>query len=167
MIDSLIRAAYLSALMTVPAVIAAQGASIDTSAHHAGTGDTTIHFQNNVGTPASLDVTHSPQPQYPRELAEARVVGAVHAQFVVDTAGHAEMATFKVIGVSVDVSHLPPVTGVVLDTAANTRQITEASKQLFTQAVQTALPKMHFFPATVASHPVRELVAEQFNFTAR
>jgi len=100
-------------------------------------------------------------------LAEAHIAGSVRAQFVVDTAGRAEMGSLKILAVSVDVSRLPPVTGVIADTAANTRQITDASKRLFTQAVQNALPKMHFFAATVGDHHVRQLVEEQFNFTAR
>jgi len=129
--------------------------------------DTAVHFQSDVATPAGLDAAHSARPEYPKDLAEAHIAGSVRARFVVDTAGRAEMGSLKILAVSVDVSRLPPVTGVIADTAANTRQITDASKRLFTQAVQNALPKMHFFAATVGDRHVRQLVEEQFNFTAR
>jgi len=166
MIDTkLLRRSLVVALLSIPIALVAQGPAHDTTQPRMP--DTAVHYQGNTDTPAALDAAHSLSPQYPHDLVQARIAGAVRAQFVVDTLGHAEMATFKVMNVVVDVSRLPPANGNIADTAANTRQITEASKQLFAQAVQNALPKMQFVSARVGGHPVRQLVVEQFNFTAR
>jgi protein TonB len=79
------------------------------------------------------------QPKYPDELRAAKLEGQVLAQFVVDTTGHVEPATFKVL---------------------------LSSHALFTQAVRDALPGMQFLPAEVGGRKVRQLVQQPFVFTA-
>jgi TonB family protein len=79
------------------------------------------------------------QPKYPDELRAAKVEGQVLAQFVVDTTGHVEPATFRVL---------------------------LSSHALFTQAVRDALPGMQFLPAEVGGRKVRQLVQQPFVFTA-
>jgi len=76
-------------------------------------------------------------PRYPDMLRSANVEGEVLAQFVVDTTGRAEMATFKVI---------------------------KSTHDLFTNAVRAALPNMKFYPAEVGGKHVKQLVQMPFQF---
>lgn len=77
-------------------------------------------------------------PRYPDDLRKNHIQGEVLAQFVVDTLGRAEMATFKVL---------------------------RASDPGFTNAVREAVPAMHFSPASIAGRPVRQLVQMPFQFS--
>src|SRR5439155_22277261 len=70
-------------------------------------------------------------PRYPDMLRSANVEGEVLAQFVVDTTGRADMATFKVL---------------------------KETHAMFTQAVKAALPNMKFYPAEVGGRKVKQLV---------
>jgi protein TonB len=70
-------------------------------------------------------------------LESARVEGDVLVQFVVDTSGHAEMGSFKVL---------------------------KSSNDLFTSAVKKVLPRMQFYAAEVGGHKVRQLVQMPFGF---
>jgi protein TonB len=79
----------------------------------------------------------SPQPRYPDMLKSANVEGEVLAQFVVDTTGHAEMGTFKVL---------------------------KSSHELFTQAVRNVLPNMRFYPAEIGGRKVKQMVQQPFTF---
>jgi TonB family protein len=79
----------------------------------------------------------SAAPRYPAELLEQRVEGQAIVQFVVDTSGHADAASFAVI-----VSSHPG----------------------FTQSVREALPGMKFSPARIGSSKVRQLVELPFTF---
>jgi protein TonB len=79
----------------------------------------------------------SPQPRYPEMLKAANIEGEVLAQFVVDTLGRAEIATFKVL---------------------------RSSDDAFTQAVRNALPTMQFIPAQIDQRKVRQLVQQPFIF---
>lgn len=79
----------------------------------------------------------SAAPQYPAELLEQRVEGQAIVQFVVDTTGRADPASFVVI-----VSSHPG----------------------FTQSVRQALPGMKFSPARIGSTKVRQLVELPFSF---
>jgi TonB family protein len=80
----------------------------------------------------------SPQPRYPASLKAANVEGEVLAQFVVDTAGLAEVSTFKVL---------------------------RSSHDGFTQAVRDALPNMRFTPAEVGGRKVPQIVQNPFIFS--
>ena len=63
--------------------------------------------------------------------------GVVLAQFVVDTLGHAEPSTFKVL---------------------------KTDRREFTEAVKTVLPEMRFIPAEVGGRKVKQLVQQPFTF---
>ncbi len=77
-------------------------------------------------------------PRYPDILRSANVTGEVLAQFVVDTTGRVEVATFKVI---------------------------RKSHDLFESAVRQALPNMRFLPAEVGGRKVKQLVQQPFVFS--
>jgi periplasmic protein TonB len=76
-------------------------------------------------------------PRYPDILRSAGVEGEVLAQFVVDTTGRVEVATFKVL---------------------------RKSHDLFEAAVRSALPNMRFLPAEVGGRKVKQLVQQPFVF---
>jgi periplasmic protein TonB len=76
--------------------------------------------------------------RYPDMLRSANVEGEVLAQFVVDTTGHYESGTFKVL---------------------------KSSHDLFTAAVKNALPTMRFYPAEVGGRKVKQLVQQPFTFS--
>jgi TonB family protein len=79
----------------------------------------------------------SAAPRYPAELLQQRVEGQAIVQFVVDTSGHADPASFAVV-----VSSHPG----------------------FTQSVRDALPGMIFSPARIGPTKVRQLVELPFTF---
>ena len=77
-------------------------------------------------------------PRYPDLLRSANVEGEVLVQFVVDTAGHADMTSFKVL---------------------------KTSHDLFTAAVRGTLPSMQFYAAQVGGRKVKQLVQMPFQFS--
>jgi TonB family protein len=79
----------------------------------------------------------NPTPRYPDTLRYANVEGQVLTQFVVDTAGFADMSTFKVL---------------------------KESSSMFTAAVKSALPNMRFYPAEVGGRHVKQVVQMPFQF---
>ncbi|HVX39935.1 MAG TPA: M56 family metallopeptidase [Gemmatimonadaceae bacterium] len=76
-------------------------------------------------------------PKYPPDLRNAHVEGEVLAQFTVDTTGHADMRTFKVL---------------------------KSTDARFSAAVQSALPNMRFYPARVGGKAVKQLTQMPFQF---
>lgn len=76
-------------------------------------------------------------PRYPDILRKAGVEGEVLVQFVVDTMGNVEPATFKTL---------------------------KATHELFASAVREALPGMTFTPARLKGAKVRQLVQQPFSF---
>lgn len=80
---------------------------------------------------------NSAAPTYPMKLLESRVMGSVQAQYVVDTTGFADIASFTVI---------------------------RSTHPEFIAAVREALPQMRFSPAKIGSLKVRQLVEQQFSF---
>ena len=76
--------------------------------------------------------------RYPDSLRTANVEGEVLAQFVVDENGQTEPGSFKVL---------------------------KSDHPLFSLAVQTALPGMHFSAAEIGGKKVRQLVQQPFTFT--
>ena len=76
-------------------------------------------------------------PAYPDMLRSAGIEGQVLAQFVVDTTGRADMATFKAL---------------------------RSDNDLFTVAVKNALQRMRFLPAEVGGRKVKQLVQQPFVF---
>jgi TonB family protein len=85
-------------------------------------------------TPAPGNVA----PRYPDVLRSANVEGVVLAQFVVETDGSADTATFKVL---------------------------RSTHDLFTNAVKQSLASMRFNPALVGGKPVKQLVQMPFQFS--
>ena len=79
----------------------------------------------------------SAAPAYPLKLLEARIMGSVQAQYVVDTTGFADTSSFQVM---------------------------RSTNPEFVAAVREALPYMRFTPAKIGSVKVRQLVEQQFSF---
>jgi periplasmic protein TonB len=77
------------------------------------------------------------QPRYPEPLRRASVAGLVVTEFVVDTTGHAEMASLRLV---------------------------RSDHELFASAVRAALPRMRFVPAEARGRKVRQLVRVPFAF---
>jgi hypothetical protein len=80
---------------------------------------------------------NSAAPAYPLKLLEARITGSVQAQYVVDTTGFADTASFRVM---------------------------KATNPGFIDAVREALPYMRFKPAKIGPLKVRQLVEQTFTF---
>ena len=93
-------------------------------------------FEFQVEKPA-LARDGNASPKYPGILESSKVEGEVLVQFVVDTAGKAEMATFKVL---------------------------KTSNELFAQEVKRVLPFHRFFPAEAGGHKVKQFVQQVFRF---
>jgi protein TonB len=79
----------------------------------------------------------SAAPAYPPTLLAAHIQGFVNAQYVVDTTGRADTATFVVM---------------------------ESTNPEFVAAVKDVLPFMRFQPAKIGPIKVRQLVQQQFSF---
>jgi TonB family protein len=79
----------------------------------------------------------SAAPSYPAKLLEMKIEGGAYVQFVVDTTGLADTASFRVIS---------------------------ATHPEFAQSVREALPGMRFSPAILRSKKVRQLVEQPFMF---
>jgi TonB family protein len=76
-------------------------------------------------------------PAYPESMLRRRIEGAVLVQYVVDTLGHADTATFRVIS---------------------------ATHADFANAVKSTLPRMRFRPAIMSNRLVPQLVQQPFAF---
>jgi protein TonB len=104
-----------------------------------GTGPVTTnqtYFEFQVEKPAEM-LAESPKPKYPSVLESSGIAGEVQAQFVVSSAGKADMDSFKVL---------------------------KSTNELFTQAVKNVLPRMKFSPAMIGGKPVNQLVQQSFQF---
>ncbi|MEO7084337.1 MAG: hypothetical protein ABI442_17220 [Gemmatimonadaceae bacterium] len=86
---------------------------------------------------AVVRAANSAAPAYPLKLLEAHITGAVAAQYVVDTTGFADTASFKVMN---------------------------TPNPAFVTAVRNALPYMRFQPAKIGTNKVRQLVEQMFTF---
>jgi periplasmic protein TonB len=93
-------------------------------------------FVFQVDKPAAA-LPGSAQPAYPAMLTASGIEGEVLVQFVVDTLGRAEPASFTVL---------------------------KASHDAFSAAVRQALPRMRFLPAEAGGQKVRMLVQQPFGF---
>jgi TonB family protein len=100
------------------------------------TTDSTVYFEFQVERPVT-QIANGLGPRYPDSLRTAKVEGDVLVQFVVDTTGLIQLATFKVL---------------------------KSSHQQFTEAVRTGLSQMRFAPALVGGRKVRQLVQQPFQF---
>ncbi|MGQ0649210.1 MAG: TonB family protein [Gemmatimonadaceae bacterium] len=82
----------------------------------------------------------NPSPRYPSLLANAGVVGMLHAQFVVDTTGRVEAETIR---------------------------FTRSDHTLFERAVREALLRSRYLPAEIESRRVRQMVEQAFSFALK
>jgi TonB family protein len=90
----------------------------------------------DVDTAAVRDPS-SAVPVYPSLLEKQGIEGTAIVRFVVDTTGHADLSTFRLV---------------------------ETNHPLFAAAVRDALPGMKFHPATVGPNKVRQMVELPFGF---
>lgn len=79
-----------------------------------------------------------PQPRYPPVLQQAGITGRVELQFVVDTTGHAEPRSFKVL---------------------------RSSNKAFEEPAREAIMKSVFRPARIRGQAVRQLVQQAMTFS--
>jgi TonB family protein len=86
---------------------------------------------------AVVRVEGSAAPEYPPELLQQGVEGEVETEFVVDTTGHVDTTSVRVIW---------------------------SSHRDFTESVERALGGMLFRPAMRGFHRVRQLVQQKFRF---
>ncbi|MEO6056713.1 MAG: energy transducer TonB [Gemmatimonadales bacterium] len=78
-----------------------------------------------------------PTPRYPPVLQSAGIAGSVDLQYVVDTTGHAEPGSFKVL---------------------------KTTHSAFTEPAKEAISKGVFKPAKFKGQPVRQLVQQRISF---
>ncbi|MGH7679346.1 MAG: energy transducer TonB [Gemmatimonadaceae bacterium] len=104
-----------------------------------GTGPVTdqTYFEFQVEKQVS-QVPGSMNLRYPDMLRSANVEGEVLVQFTVDTVGRVERGSIKIL---------------------------KSSHELFTNAVNSALPSARYYPAEIGGRKVRQLVQQPFNFT--
>jgi Gram-negative bacterial TonB protein C-terminal len=96
----------------------------------------TVYIESETDRPVERDPL-STGPIYPPWLEQNRIEGTVTASFVVDTTGYADSASLRI--------HF-------------------ATLPAFADAVRSALPGMHFRPAELSGHHVRQLVEQEFRF---
>jgi protein TonB len=80
---------------------------------------------------------NSAAPSYPKDLMEKGIEGYAAMRFVVDSTGKIDLGTVQTI---------------------------EATNPGFVTAVREAMPGMHFRPAKMGDHPVRQLAEQMFKF---
>lgn len=98
-----------------------------------------VFLESEVETPVAV-LPGSVGPVYPDALRAAGIEGQVLAQFVVDSAGRVELATFRVL---------------------------DSQHPLFVAAVRSALSRIRYLPAEARGARVAQLVQQSFHFTVR
>lgn len=98
-----------------------------------------IFSVSQVDTVASID-PRSPKPHYPVGLEREGIDGLVTLRFVIDTLGHPEPGSVRVV---------------------------RASHEEFVSAMLKVLPRMEFKPAVLGNRKVRQAVQQTFLFSAR
>lgn len=101
-----------------------------------GSGDPTGIY-TRAAERGAVALPENPRPRYPETLRSARIEGSVLAEFVVDTSGHVELTTVRII---------------------------DSDHALFTDAVRAALPRLRFAPAEADGRRVRQWVRLPFEF---
>lgn len=106
-----------------------------------GTGPVDLDVQ--VYTQAELDdpvqAINQPQPRYPPVMQSAGISGTVDVQFIVDTTGHVENNSLKILN---------------------------SSHKAFEEPAKEAIVKSVFRPARFKGTPVRQLVQQRLSFKA-
>ena len=102
-----------------------------------GTGPVTgeVFLEAQLDDP--VQVISQPQPRYPPVLASAGITGRVEVQFIVDTTGHTEASSFKVM---------------------------KTSHPAFAEPARETILKSVFKPARFKGRPVRQLVQQAIAF---
>jgi periplasmic protein TonB len=102
-----------------------------------GTGPVTgeVFLEAQLDDP--VQVISQPQPRYPPVLASAGITGRVEVQFIVDTTGHVENNSFKIM---------------------------KTSHPAFGEPTREAILKSVFKPAKFKGRPVRQLVQQAVSF---
>jgi TonB family protein len=102
-----------------------------------GTGPVTgeVFLEAQLDDP--VQVISQPTPRYPPVLASAGITGRVEMQFIVDTTGHVEASSFKVM---------------------------KTSHPAFAEPAREAILKSIFKPARFKGRPVRQLVQQAVSF---
>jgi protein TonB len=102
-----------------------------------GTGPVTgeVFLEAQLDDP--VQVISQPQPRYPPVLASAGITGRVEMQFIVDTTGHVEPPSFKIM---------------------------KTSHPAFAEPAREAILKSVFKPAKFKGRPVRQLVQQAVAF---
>lgn len=104
-----------------------------------GTGP--VDVKAEVFTEAQLDdpvqAITQPTPRYPPVLQSAGIAGRVELQYIVDTTGHAEPSSFKIL---------------------------KSTHQAFEEPAREAIMKSVFKPAKFRGRPVRQLVQQAMSF---
>ncbi|MBA3853316.1 MAG: hypothetical protein C0503_02815 [Gemmatimonas sp.] len=125
--DALLQAAAITDSMTpVPARTGVQ----------LSIGQDQPYFDFQVDAPAA-PARNSEGPRYPDILRSGGIEGEVIGQFIVDTLGRVEIASFRVL---------------------------RSTHTLFEQSVRAALPGLRFLPAELQGRKVRQLVQQPFTF---
>ena len=101
----------------------------------AGTG-----VYNSVDLDDPVQAISIPEPRYPPALQSAMISGRVELQYIVDTTGHAEPNSFKVLS---------------------------QTHEAFVAPAKTAILKGVFKPAKFRGRPVRQLVQQAISFKAQ
>jgi protein TonB len=112
-----------------------------------GASDSVSGLGHDTGAPYSASQVEkpalpregNPNPRYPSLLESSRVEGTVLAQFVVDTLGHADMSTFKIL---------------------------DSSNDLFSESLRSALAQWRFYPAEAGGRRVKQIVQLPLKFIA-
>lgn len=98
-----------------------------------------VFLESEVERPVAV-LPGTAGPVYPETLRAAGIEGQVLAQFVVDSAGRVELATFQVL---------------------------DSQHPLFVAAVRSALSRIRYLPAEARGARVAQLVQQSFHFTVR
>lgn len=96
------------------------------------------YFYEGQVSKAAMMLPGQSGPIFPEMLRTAGIMGQVLAQFVVDTTGRADLATFKAL---------------------------QSDHELFTAAVKASLARARYLPAEIDGRRVPQLVQQVFQFT--
>jgi periplasmic protein TonB len=133
------RFSFCAAILSSSVAVLTAGAAHAQAAQLASNGGAAqgqAYFEFQVEKPVSAR-PGNPHAQYPDDLRARARGGEVTCQFVVDTTGRVDMATFEVV---------------------------KASEPSYAMQVKRVLPQMRFFPAEEGGHKVRQLVEQDFRF---
>lgn len=93
------------------------------------------YLEAEVDDPVAI--ISNPKPRYPPVMQQAGIAGSVDVQYVVDTKGHAEPSSWKVL---------------------------KSTNKAFEEPAREAIMKAVFKPAKIRGQPVRQLVQQRISF---